>query len=138
MDDFKKALKTVTLSRHSDDGKETLGELTAGGFKCYALERPWLNNNRMVSCVPKGTYTCKWAYMGNMKVYHYLLQNVKDRSGCFIHPGNFYFDTEGCILLGDSFGDRNKDGITDVLNSRATIARFEKLMNKEDFKLIIQ
>jgi hypothetical protein len=34
----------------------TLGRLRVGGFQCFTLELPWLENQRSISCVPKGKY----------------------------------------------------------------------------------
>ena len=131
-------MPTVTLQRLQDDGVETVGKLTTGTFTCNTLERPNKGNLPNVSCVPTGTYTCQWEYMGDLKEYHYELQGVHGRSGIFIHEGNYVTDSEGCILLGNSYGDINKDGQPDVLNSKVTLAQFEALFpNHENFTLII-
>jgi hypothetical protein len=45
-----------------------------------------------------------------------------------IHSGNFYTDILGCILVGDSYGDINHDGIKDVLNSKKTLAEIAKIL----------
>jgi len=128
----------VELTRTSDDGKETRGTLTYGTFSCDTLERPWLANQRNISCIPKGTYQCKWAFKGNSLAFHFLVQNVPNRSGIFIHQGNYVTDSEGCILLGRGWGDVNHDGEQDVLSSRVTLASFEQLLNKQPFTLVIK
>lgn len=127
----------VTLNRKSDDGIQTLGELSYGNFKCKTLERPWKQNKLNVSCIPKGYYKCKYSFSTKFLKYTYLLQNTSPRSGIRIHSGNFFFDVQGCILLGDSYKDINADGKIDVLNSRATIKKFEEIMNKKEFLLLI-
>ena len=131
-------MQTVTITRQTDDGKETTGILTVGNFTCKTLERPWLNNQHMISCIPKGTYIAVWAYQGDLKEWHYTLQNVLDRDGIFMHEFNYVFQSEGCIGLGKSFVDMNGDKEPDITYSRVTINSFETLMNKQSFTLIIQ
>jgi hypothetical protein len=125
---------TITLTRKSDDGVQTLGSLS-NGFK--TLERPWKNNQTNISCIPKGTYICKYTFSAKFLKYTYQVMNVLGRSGIRIHSGNYWWDIQGCILLGDSYSDMNKDGKLDVLNSRISIAKFEKLMGKQPFTLVI-
>lgn len=127
----------VTLKRNFDNGKETLGELFFENFACKTLERPYLGNQTNISAVPTGLYNVQWRFFFRKLRYAYQLQNVPSRSGIFIHAGNYVNDVQGCILLGDSYNDINSDGLTDVLNSRITIKKFEDLMNKRDFQLNI-
>ncbi len=133
---------TAQLSRKSDDGVETLGELsftTATGehFACKTLELPYKGNAHMISCIPAGRYIVKWGYMANHNVNHYLLQDVPNRSGIFIHGAAYHTDLLGCLGCGYSYADFNKDGEPDIVNSRQCISDMEKLLNKEDFILII-
>lgn len=131
------ALGSVILTRTSDDGIQTLGRLETPNFKCFTLERPWKNNAPNISCVPKGTYICKYTFSPLFLRYTYQLQNVKGRSGIRIHSANFYSQLLGCIALGNSFRDINWDGEIDVLNSRVTVLKFETLMQKKPFILKI-
>ncbi len=128
----------VTITRGKSDLKETLGTLTTQGFTCDTMERPWLNNTPSISCIPTGTYQCVWAYMHDLNEYHYMITNIPGRSGIFIHEGNYYSNSLGCIILGNGKGDINKDGEIDVLNSRVTLAKFEALLNKQPFTLVIK
>lgn len=129
--------KIVRVNRITDDGVQTLGNLIYENFRCKTLERPWKNNAFNISCIPKGTYLCKYTFSPKFLKYTYELQNTSPRTGIRIHSGNYFFDIQGCILLGDSYSDINKDGKLDILNSRVTIANFEKLMGKKDFTLVI-
>lgn len=131
-------LPTVTITRKSDDGVQTLGELQFGNFTCKTLEKPWKDNKKSISCVPKGQYRVKWSFFHRKLRYAYLLQNVPNRTGIFIHSGNFFFDIEGCILLGTGYKDINKDGKVDIINSTVTVKKFDDLMDKKDFILIIK
>ena len=128
----------ATLTRGVDDMIETLGKLSYGSFICDTLERSWKNNTVNISCIPKGTYNCIWTYMGDLKEFHYQIQNVPGRSGIFIHEGNYYTNSEGCVLIGSGLSDLNKDKEKDVLNSRVTLTQFENLLNKQPFILTIK
>ena len=131
------ALRAI-LTRNSDDGVQTTGNLVIDDFKCFTLERPWKNNQQNISSIPVGIYQCKYTFSFRMLKYTYELQNVKGRSGIRFHSGNYFFDVAGCILLGDSYADINRDGKTDILNSRKTIQKFEDKMQKLPFTLEIK
>lgn len=130
--------QTVTITRFSDDGKQTLGNLSVGSFTCKTLERPWLNNENDISCIPKGTYKCTYTLSLSHLGWTYAIQNVPQRSGIRIHAGNDYMDSEGCILLGTGYGDINGDTEADIINSKDTINNFVTLLGKKDFTLIIK
>ncbi len=127
----------VTVTRIKDDGKETVGQLRTTNFGADTLERPWLNNQRDISCIPKGTYRCEWTFSLGHLGWTYEVLNVPNRSGIRIHKGNYFSDTEGCILLGGTFTDLNKDGEPDILNTNTIVPSFEKLMGKKPFILNI-
>lgn len=128
----------ATLERGLDNGVQTLGVMNCGAFNCRTLELPWKNNQKNISCIPKGTYQVKWQYWFSKFKYTYVIQNIPNRAGIRIHAGNYFFDVQGCILLGDHYSDINHDGEVDILNSRNTIKKFEDLMQKRDFTLIIK
>jgi hypothetical protein len=131
----KPIVPTVILTRNSDDGVQTLGSLDVG-FK--TLERPWKNNTKNISCIPKGTYLCKYNFSLGKLGWGYEVQGVPNRSGIRIHVGNYWFNSDGCILLGNGYSDINKDGEIDVINSKISINAFVKLMGKKDFYLTIK
>jgi hypothetical protein len=54
-----------------------------------------------------------------------------------IHSGNFFSDSEGCIMLGKAVSDINKDGEPDVTESRVTILAFETFFGQKSFTLIV-
>jgi hypothetical protein len=56
---------------------------------------------------------------------HLAIQNVPNRSGICVHVANKYSELLGCVAVGKGYGDLNKDGEMDVLQSRIT---FERLM----------
>lgn len=127
----------VTLKRDVDNGVETLGTIYYKEFTCKTLERSWKGNSPFISCIPKGLYRVKWSFSLKLLQYTYQVLNVPYRSGIRLHKGNFFFNTDGCIILGDNFVDLNKDGKLDIINSTITLGKFVTLMDKKDFQLEI-
>ena len=123
------------IKRQSDDGIQTLGILffeTIGGTKTFAtLELPWKDNQRSISCIPKGNYQVKTTYSNKYKKDMWQIMDVPNRSGVRIHGGNYYFQIEGCILLGLSREDINNDGKLDMINSQKAIALAKHYLGKE-------
>lgn len=134
-----KTLPQVTITRTNHYTKEIMGQLRTndGKFGCDSLELCYLNNQQNISAIPPGKYLCQWKFKLNSLAYHYELQNVPNRTGIFIHAGNFFSNSEGCILLGNSPQDINKDGSLDLINSNLMISAFENYMKKVDFELTI-
>jgi hypothetical protein len=135
---LKKNMNEVIITRKVDDGVQTLGEIQVGNWVRKTLERPWQNNLPNISCIPKGTYQCRYSFSPKFLKYTYEILNVPKRSGIRIHSGNYFFQIQGCILLGTSYSDINKDGKVDVLNSKSTINALEALLGKKPFTLVIQ
>lgn len=132
---------TVTLTRNSDNGVETLGTLTVTQphgsiWSCRTLERPWKNNMSNVSCIPKGSYPVSIQPFHSTSMYE--LSGTAPRTGIFIHSANYYDQVEGCIALGVNPSDINGDHQIDVTSSVATITEFMSLMGNKPFTLIIQ
>lgn len=73
----------------------------------------------------------------------YLVLEVPNRSGIRIHPGNWAGDTAkgyrsdflGCIGLGRKLWIKQNQFM--VTSSAVTIAAFERVLDKQDFKLTI-
>lgn len=119
------------INRLEENSVETLGAFyfydgTDELFKCVSLELADKQNQRSVSRIPAGEYVCKkrWSKKYN---WHYEVENVDCRELILLHWGNFYIDTEGCIIFGKSFVDINNDGFKDVTNSKDTISKFMKI-----------
>lgn len=113
------------LKRIQDDDKQTLGELIVRDgdevkFECKTLELPDKDNQKRISCIPKGEYEVvkRWSEKyGN----HFHVLNVPNRSYILIHHGNYNRHTKGCILVGYAHLDINADGYRDVTSSRKTM-----------------
>jgi len=141
------------LERKTYTDKQVLGHLTltsAEGnilFTCKTLELPWRNNEPKVSCIPTGNYRAifRGANEGSGKYgNHYrILQpdgktEVSNRSFILIHNGNTFWDIKGCILIGVSHQDINKDGYCDVTASRPTMAKLVEIVGENGFDLEIR
>ena len=76
------------------------------------LERPWLDNQRSVSCIPVGLYRAL-RHLSPRFGETFQVQDVPGRSEILFHKGNIDDDTHGCILVGEQFNPVNgEDGIT--------------------------
>jgi hypothetical protein len=100
------------------------------------IERPWLDNQRSVSCIPTGTYTAK-RHKSPRFGETFQLQDVPGRSEILLHKGNIDDDSHGCILVGEQFNNvRNEDGIT---ASKEGFAEFMALQRGcDEFSLTIK
>lgn len=107
----------------------TFGTLTMPEFRCYTVERPWLDNEPGVSCIPNGQYEVVPArfYRGDYDAY--ILIEVPDRELIKMHIANTMDDVHGCIGLGNQLGWVYEKWA--VLNSRPTFALFMRMMGGE-------
>lgn len=131
----------VIIDRLTEGEKQTEGLLTVYNneekiFYCYTLELPWLDNQKRISCIPKGTYNVEKRYSTKYKSHFHIL-DVPNRSYILIHNGNFNSQTLGCILVGRTMTDINGDGLRDVTSSVATMKKLNKILPNY-FKLIIK
>jgi hypothetical protein len=130
----------AVLNRIKESPEQTLGHLTLyDGLETVCdvvmLELPDKNNQRRISRIPAGRY--KVVPRTSQKFgKHFHVLGVDGRSLILIHIGNYNTQTVGCLLPGMYFKDINKDGLTDVAESRKAL---EGLMISapQGFKLII-
>lgn len=129
--------KIARLHRNVFTASHSLGMFSYGETSMATIERPWLDNQRNISCIPNGEYLCKYlasSTSGKYKgVYH--LQAVPNRSGILIHAGNFMEHSTGCIILGMRSGILS--GRQAVLSSRSAIKKLREFFECDDFTLII-
>ena len=119
----------------------TIGKMYhRGELICYTVERPWLNNQKSISCIPHGTYdlarydsgrfpdcfslTCHDLGVGLTNEYH--------RNYILIHPGNFPGDIEGCIAPGLSL----HPATWGVSSSRDAMTKLRHLISDGEIKTI--
>ena len=80
---------------------------------CYMIERPWLDNRRQVSCIPEGRYPLLRRYSQGYG-WHYLVDQVVNRSLILIHPANNALqELQGCLapvtsLSGEGLGTKSR------------------------------
>lgn len=114
-------MKKVKIRRTHSTDKVTIGELTYSDettfLKLATLELPWKNNQRSISCIPKGTYKVTTTYSNRFKKNLWEVLNVPGRSGIRIHAANYASQLEGCIALGMYATDINNDGVLDITAS---------------------
>ncbi len=111
----------------------TLGVIKFDTQTFYTVERPWMNNIVMESCIPEGLYDMGWRESPRFgETWH--VKDVPNRTHILIHVANYPHDVHGCIglgttLMGDSFG---------VGNSRKAVREFEDLTQDLTWQLSIK
>jgi len=116
-------LELIRLEENYEYGTFGVLKIEKTAF-CVTLEPRDELNAPFVSSIPAQQYTCSRinsAQHGST----WKVDNVPNRSNILFHPGNVVEDTEGCILLAQSFGklrDRRA-----ILNSGHTFNTFMEL-----------
>jgi hypothetical protein len=99
------------------------------------VERPWLSNQKGISCIPGGSYSCRRVdspKFGNT----FEVVGVSDRSEILFHKGNVDEDSHGCIIIGEQFESLN--GKIAVLASAKGFSEFlDRLKDRVFFTLEI-
>lgn len=113
----------LVLQRQKSSGKSTQGQISIDGkFECFTLEDvERLQKIKGETAIPVGIYKVVLTQSPRFGRVLPLLVDVPNFEGIRIHPGNTDKDTEGCILVGQSYA---KDFVG---NSRAA---FDKLFAK--------
>ena len=113
----------LTLERFCYAEAGTFGRVVLpDGQAFYTVERPWLSNRSLVSCIPEGRYGLALDYFNRGRYEAPLIRDVPGRSRILVHVANWPEDLNGCIGLGTSFGV--VDGRMGVHSSRIAFARF--------------
>jgi hypothetical protein len=113
----------VTIQRTAGDAVSAVqGTLTVSNdfglkFHCLTIERP----DKLITA---GTYTLsytkspRFSKKAGKDVYTPEIHQVDGRAGLRIHPANYFRDLEGCIAVGRRYADLDKDGSTDISESK--------------------
>ena len=129
-------MNVLTITRDdANDGIRQFGVAEFLGKEWQTLERPPLDNQNGISCIPVGTYQAE-IYQSPTKGSVYLLQNVPGRTMIEIHAANWVHELLGCIALGMSRGTYN--GELGIGSSRAAIDEFMALASGEPITVVIQ
>lgn len=131
-------MKTARLWRIDDNGKRTLGVLSAPGAHFSILEPPWKDNQRNVSCIPTGYYDCVFLKRSSSGKYRnvWWVREVAGRGGILIHNGVVVDHTLGCLLIGKRHA--RFSGKAGVWNSRKALREFNEIMGREPFRLEVR
>lgn len=119
----------LTRVSHRADGEFGIIEL-AGMPICLTLERPWLQNEKMKSCIPAGSYLCRRVLSPKFGDT-FEVTNVPSRTNILFHGGNIVDDSLGCIMLGEQFNIW-KDGRCSITSSRVAVAEFMQALKLVD------
>lgn len=99
----------LLIVRETYTDESVIGKLYLNGeFISYTLELAWKNNQKSISCVPRGVYDCKIRLAkdsASRNYDHLILEDVPNRSYILFHRGNSAKDSKGCILTGMMRGD---------------------------------
>ena len=114
----------LTLKRLYSKPSHIIGQLgTSDTYIADTLERPWINNQENISCIPDGRYEVQMLFSEHFQRKLPHLLNVPNRTNVMIHPGNTVNDSEGCILVGKNSAPgilTNSSDISDKLNAMLT------------------
>ena len=101
----------------------TLGRLHFENLAFWTIERPWLGNQREISCIPCGDYPLVRVNSPRFGADMWEIGDVPDRSHILIHVANTAGDIMGCVGLGVGlYGN-----LAGVANSRKAITEFYAL-----------
>jgi len=141
-------MKTSRLFRNPSTDEGTFGYMVHNGDWWHSLELPDRNNQKRISNIPPGEYTCVVRKSPRFGITFHVT-DVEGRTYILIHGANFAGDTakgwqshlNGCIALGKGVGSfPNKHGKVQraVLTSRTAVREFMETMGEDPFKLIIE
>ena len=123
-------MKKIKVIRLEESEQGTLGAMTIDGEAfCCTLEPSDEDNQRNISCIPRGDYVAsriKSPRFGDT----FEVLDVPGRTYILFHAGNTERNTKGCVLLGQYFGKLK--GERAVLNSGNTFKAFLKRMKDVD------
>lgn len=109
------------------------------------LERPWMNNQSGVSCIPAGFYLSRrcrksadYDFKDSPKFGDtFQVVSVQGRQYILFHKGNLASDSHGCILVGERFDIVH--GVPGVSESAKGFDEFmAKLAGVDEFDLEIR
>ena len=127
-------MKKARIRRIESTDQGVRGVMTIDGLACcLTIERPWLDNQPNVSCIPAGTYLC-WRVQSSTFKKTFEVVDVPGRTHILLHPGNTMKQSKGCILPGSMFGELG--GHLAVLSSRDAFAKLMAVMEDEDAFLL--
>lgn len=127
-------MKFLHLIRVGQSDAGTFGVLVYEHIPfAVTLERPWKDNQVNISSIPTGDYTCRLVQSPKFG-QTYEITNVPGREHVLFHKGNRITDTQGCVLIGESFAkDADRPIIADSLHG---YGEFRALLNGDSSFLL--
>ena len=99
-------IERVAYTPRGTFGRLVIRDPGKGGnlLELWTVERPWLDNQARISCIPEGTYGLipSRFYRGGYDAPE--IRPVAGRSRILIHVGNTMDDVEGCVAVGLGLG----------------------------------
>ncbi len=92
-----------------------------GALVCHTIERPWLDNQRRISCIPTGKYEVKKRWSEKHR-WHLIIVGVEGRGLILFHPANDAMkELNGCIapvttLTGIGMGSESRKACEKLFN----------------------
>lgn len=125
----------IALTRFAIYPDRCLGYLSFEDHRWYSIERPWLDNEPFISCIPEGRYTLKRVNSPRFGAGRWEVSEVPGRWHILIHTANFPHDVEGCIGLGRGVMKDHRG----VSNSANAIAGFYNVTDdKDEIEMVIR
>lgn len=126
---------TLRLQRRAWFLDATFGTMMLDGAVVYTVERPWLGNAPMISCIPMGQYLCRPRryFRGDYDAIE--ICDVPGRSHILFHKANVASQLAGCIAPGVSM--RCYGAEVGVGPSRPAFERLMSLYGGTEFDLEI-
>lgn len=98
----------LILTRFCDSKTQgVFGRMTIDGQTIYTVERPWLDNQQRISCIPVGEYYLKERHFHKGNYAAIAIVNVPDRTHILFHKANKASELLGCIAPGMELGFLN-------------------------------
>ena len=102
-------MPVIEIIRLEEDDQGTFGVLRINKqVFCCTLELSDRLNASSISSIPAQQYYCN-SFLSPTFGRTFRVDNVPGRDYILFHPGNTVKNTEGCILLGRSFGTLKED-----------------------------
>jgi hypothetical protein len=101
-----------------------------GEMLCKTMELPLVIDPktglsaRNISCILEGMYRVKKeAFTVKHPYPHFRIPDVPGRSGILVHRITYVKHLRGCIGVGTSFADHNRDGVPDIAGSSIALQK---------------
>lgn len=109
-----------------------------GTLVCHAIELPWLENQKQISCVPEGEYVLQKRFSSKFQ-WHLHLKNVPGRDLILIHPANdAKTELMGCIAPVTKHTGIGKGSLSRKALEKLKALVYPALERNEVVKIMIQ